>query len=84
MTRRRTVIREHAITRAALAAYAAGDADGLYHALDLRPWSVNPLEASTEKPPAWLPPGEVQAEEYRKARRLRARLEARLNDEGAR
>lgn len=54
MAKRRTPkSKSRSISRQAVEAFVAGDAQALYLALDLRPWEPCPLDVDGPEPPAW-------------------------------
>jgi hypothetical protein len=72
---RHAKVREQRITLAAVEAYTAGDWMLLHRALGLRPWQPSPLDADTDEPPAWLPPGHAWRKDWSTVRQLRLELE---------
>lgn len=72
--RRTPKARDHRVTPAALAAFAAGDSLALHRALGLKPWQPSPLETDEDDCP-W-PDGSAWAVAWPLVRGLRVELEA--------
>lgn len=74
-TKRRTPLREHRITEAAVAAFKAGDEDALHHALALKPWEASPF--ASEDSEDLHGAGSAYSASLPQARALRQALEER-------